>query len=80
MAKTEKREATRTYVGGRISDKQYKLYLSRAKVTPNAPKGTKIGERHGERAALQSFYLGEALQYFGKGSDDKSDFDKALGL
>lgn len=57
--KVAKKEGIKTYVGGRISSSQFKIYLANAK-TP------------AERAAIKSFVLGDDVQYFGKESDQET--------
>lgn len=51
MAK-KKKEGVKTFVGGRMNDRQYKRYLATAK-SPT------------ERAAIKRFYLGDDAVYEG---------------
>ena len=54
------------YVGRRFSNKELKRFLARAKNTPNQPKGYRVGESHGEAAAIKSLILGAPLKYVPK--------------
>ena len=54
------------YVGRRFSNKELKRFLARAKNTPNQPKGYRVGESHGEAAAIKSLVLGAPLKYIPK--------------
>lgn len=71
MSKIKQKEGVKTYVGKRVSQRQFKRLLAIAKPGPkDCPKGNRTGQKNGERAAIKNFVLGPEVQYFPK--DDKS--------
>lgn len=76
MAKSVKKEEP-GYVGARISSRQMKRYMARhVGVATNPPKGTKIGERHGPRAAIVDLVVNAPLEYVAPNPVVKSATDK----